>query len=122
MTERDASLDGRMIDDLRAWRSLESVGRREQVLIGLDELDALLAAADERDALKRAACAEPKTTTPDGRSSWPLEVRKGDAVRVGSTAVVAPSDMTISVDPVEEPPKCAACGGYLFRGCADAHA
>lgn len=58
---RDPRLDARMLADLRAWRfNPPRVGPHgANALLGMDELDLLLAVADERDALKRAACAMP---------------------------------------------------------------
>lgn len=84
---RDGRHDSQIIADLRYWRN--TVGaRKDQTTIGTEELDALLAAVDERDALKRSGTdddATPdmlerraiiadyeKTTSLDGRSSWPI--------------------------------------------------
>lgn len=56
------SLDEKMIADLREWRSRitpapseaeRSAGRPYSVQLRLEEVDALLAAVDERDALRR---------------------------------------------------------------------
>lgn len=55
---RDTTYDARIIDDLRAFRISTKKHGRERAVITVDELDALLAAADERDEMKRAACAE----------------------------------------------------------------
>ena len=56
-------LDARMLADLRAWRKTEhtirEIERGHQVWLDADELDMLLRAAAERDALKREACAMP---------------------------------------------------------------
>ena len=61
---RDASHDARLIDDLRAWRArVDERGpepERWTARLTLDELDALLTAADDRDRLAREACAEPE--------------------------------------------------------------
>ena len=62
------SLDEKMIADLRAWRDQitpapsgaeRSAGHPYSVQIRLEELDALLAAVADRDALKREACEMP---------------------------------------------------------------
>jgi hypothetical protein len=62
------SLDEKMIADLRAWRDRitlapseaeHSAGHPYSVQIRLEELDALLAAVADRDALRREACEMP---------------------------------------------------------------
>lgn len=50
-------LDARMLAELREWRSRYPVAQLHAVTA--DELDMLLRAAAERDALKAAACAMP---------------------------------------------------------------
>jgi hypothetical protein len=60
-------LDARMLADLRAWRARRDIDPA-RVTLTIDEVDMLLRVADERDALKREACAEPGEVIP---LRWP---------------------------------------------------
>lgn len=86
--------DRKMIDDLRAWRALPRVaaGLREkgETSITLGELEALLRAADERDALKREACAEP--------DEKPANVTPIRTVHYFGQARVVPVDLATMID------------------------
>lgn len=66
-------LDARMLADLREWRARVDTNAREagrwSMRLTLDELDMLLRIADERDALKREACADPD------EPARPVEIR-----------------------------------------------
>lgn len=94
-------LDARLLADIRAWRarlaptSLD--GNRWSARLTIDELDMLLRAAAERDALKAAACAE-------WEADIPAEIRaravqpEAMPVRAGSTALGTPY-----AEPMHEP-------------------
>lgn len=75
----DAELDARMLRELREWRRSPSVvheiERGRQVWLDPEELDLLLRIADERDALKREACAEPGERVVPIFASIPDEIR-----------------------------------------------
>lgn len=84
-------LDARMLADLREWRARVSADTREarrwSMRLTIDELDMLLRAAAERDALKAALCSEWEAEIPD-------EVRE----RAGSTTLGIPYS-----EPMHEP-------------------
>ena len=122
---RDARFDTRIIAELRALLA-ETLPRNAYPLTR-DELDALLAAADERDALKREATDDVRRTAP-----MTLTARAGDTLRVSAThprdpepgrppepiGVVLSSDTTITVERArlvgtEGAEAVCVCGGPL---------
>ncbi len=93
------SLDEKMIAGLREWRSRitpapseaeRSAGHPYSVQIRLEELDALLAAVADRDALKREAC-----EMPDERAENVTPIK---AVHYFGAARVIPVDLATLVD------------------------
>jgi len=97
------SLDEKMIADLRAWRDRitpapseaeRSAGHPYSVQIRLEELDALLAAMADRDALRREAC-----EMPDERAENVTPIK---AVHYFGAARVVPVDLATLVDAAVE--------------------
>lgn len=92
-----AELDARMLAELRAWRQSPSVKAKleagKDAYLSLDEIDMLLRIADERDALRREACAERDEKPPR------VEIPAGHALVDGVL--------------VELPADCRGCGHVL---------
>lgn len=68
---RDARLDAQMIDELRCTRDqlrAPSDGAPWLMKVTLEDVDALLAAVDERDALRREVCGDPAPPFPPVRA------------------------------------------------------
>ena len=107
------SLDEKMIADLREWRSRitpapseaeRSAGHPYSVQLRLEEVDALLAAVDERDALKREL-----VDMPDDRFA-PVPVSS-----VPFTAEIPAEVRERSGEPaMRTPGVCSRCGGRLY--------
>lgn len=88
-----AELDARMLADLRAWRASRSI-TPASTLLTIDELDMLLRVADERDALKAAAC-----EMSDERASNVTPIRR---------------EAKIHIEPVtDERPRCDVCSSVI---------
>ena len=116
---RDAHFDGRMIDDLRALRATWQRG--PSIVLDLAELDALLAAADERDALKREATADPKPSRSRARMVLELSDDADDVARA-LARYLEPSVLRAALkiaDPKAEPADdrfyCFDCGAKVER-------
>lgn len=64
---RETEHDARLLADLRAWRERVTGSEHDRwsARLTLDELDMLLRAADERDALRRQLCEMPDDVTPN---------------------------------------------------------
>lgn len=80
--------DALLIAELREHRARIATGAPWTLRVTLDELDALLAAVDERDAFKREATAEPTVRWEPSRApitpapvQWPRNGRHGPACR-----------------------------------------
>lgn len=63
--EPEGAHDARLIDDLRAWRATQAITDRWTARPTLDELDALLRAAEERDRLAADAARMPDEALED---------------------------------------------------------
>ncbi len=94
-TERERRARGQHLQRMREFRVGIPPGQRP-VTILLDEFDALLAVAAERDALNREACAMPDEVSPQRRrleAARPLSrVEEQDALADRGTAATALAD------------------------------
>lgn len=101
-------LDARLLADLREWRSrlhpTNLDGNRWSARLTIDELDALLRIADERDALRAASVAE-------WEADIPREVRERAAESPYPPAMRAAASSSLV-------PTCAECGAGII---ADMH-
>lgn len=61
----DAEVDASILSHLRGW--WVTITRRDGYWLGHEEVDLLMRVADERDALRRAACTDPDEPHGDPR-------------------------------------------------------